>query len=1188
VQLYPELWCQQPKLTPLLNANFLKNMKTKFQYRTNHIQQGLWKLSLCLWMLYFVPFSAQASVMDTLPPRDVFHFKNNVGYIDPSIDQFETAAIELSNSISAIFGVSGLKVYAYAMYPKSHPAGKSLSFSTLWQKELSLIEEEVIALNKPALRSTTNENYYLYIAWQLDASGKIAEARVRCKLPTAPESECGASESLLVLEENISQTFYSTFVSTYSSTLTPGKAGATAIEAINNMVKGMEESSFEALEGPPLPDSCEQVCYPAGSVFITPSRQLIRIEEAICPIFNWGEVSIFPKGCLVNFTTASNVKYTAIIINYTPKEIKSLGPLAKGCRETFWAYVRSDELEQYRDSDRKLTKWGEHKTVALKKNALKLANAEFTNYATTGAGAVTIKGLENGVFVSYTFNVDLPSSMDLEGPYSGGSLIIPPGTSPLCTFCDKNSPGVHYYDKAKKAGMTPEQLLLLCKNARALNELSKKWNIRLDKKVDIDYWVNTMQEYYQTPRGLYENDTPEERLKKIYQFIIYYKENVDFFKHAGEENLKNLSRIYINPDLIKVLTCQDRLDLIKIATSEGFRKLKGSYSFAFHELEDVVLKLLTEVEVDKKCFFEALIADKETFCVLMQGFIDNGVKSYMFGDGNHKIFIELLLKLYFEVLNSYDQAALRALVRTDQIIQVGASPYVNKSSRCSSIYLDAKFNCNGNIVSGTNIISLAETALPTVGAVNEVHATNCNWNSSPFSFSAFDLVMVYNYGGNYPILNSLPKNIPVPAFILPYLAQVNQNENAGEAIQFVSIVIGAISTAGAVAAAIEAATTEAIIIAALEAGATLGDVVSANRAEIVSLFNDEKRGLAFLSKLDNVFMLISVASMRSSFDVNNARTAVNALEEELVAANKLSPIYSRLREAINSLRTALKLVGISSDAEFIIRAKAAFVAVGKSLSESDAKKLVDDFKKLITPRNVLSLPHLNNDFLQIYANASSTVQDFLKRTVADWDDPVSFAKFVEDIKVKPSLLDDMAGNGGMLNAWKALSDRPDWVRLNSNLLSRLADKDAAYLMQVNDLYDPRKFQLPASFRPPGTYQGIQYNEFGFPDLTQHALNRSYYYPSANGNYTTDFRNATDWLKQQPGIESIIELGDPPRGSPLLVKLVNGKYVKYTWHHHEDGRTLMPVISEVHDMLLGKHTGGVATAGRALQGLFSSP
>ena len=1005
-------------------------MKLQALYHICHQRQWLLMLGCCTLMTLFFITRAQASVLDTLPPRDVFSYNNDVGYIDPSIGQFEAAAIELSNSISAIFGVFGLKVYAYAMYPKSHPAGKSLSFNTLWQKELSRIEEEVIALNKPALRSTTTENYYLYIAWQLDAAGKIAEARVRCKLPTAPESECGASESLLELEENISQTFHSAFVSTYNSTLIPGKAGATAMAAIKEMVKGMEESSFEEFEGPPLPDSCEQVCYPAGSVFITPSRQLIRISEAICPFFNFGEIPSFPKGCLVNFTTASGIKYSSILVHYTPKEVKSLGPLAKGCGDTFWAYVKNDETDKYRDSDGKLTNWGDDKTVAHKKDLLEVGR--FKSYTTTGAGAVTIKGLENGVFVTYTFNVDLPSNEDIEGPYSGGSLIIPPGTSPICTFCDKNSPGAHYYDKAKKAGMTPEQFLLLCENARTLNLLSKKWNIKVDKSVDIDYWVDIMQEYYQTPRGLHEGDTPEERLKKIYAFIIYYKENVEYLKKIEEEDIKNLSRIFIDPDLIAILSCADRMELLRILCSEGPKKLKGSHTIAYDKIEDTILRLLRDVAVDKKCFLEALIADKNTFCTLMEGFIDNGVLSFLIGDGNNKRFIELLLNLYFEVLNSYSQSALRALVRTDRVIQVGFSPYVAKASSCAPIHLDADFDCNGNIVSGWNSISLGDSLL--TSAYSEAVVTSCTRETSPFTFGAFDLVMVYNYGGNYPVLNSLPKNIPIPAFILPYLAQVNQNENAGEAIQWVLAAIGAYFTAGTVVAAIEVATAEAYAIAALEAVATLGDFVSLNRRAIIGLFPTSNQGIAFLNKLDNVFIAISVASMKG-FNVAKAREAVDELEEGLRLANRLSPMYNNLRTAVNSLRTALRLAGISLDAEFIIRVKAAFVAVGKTADDVTANNYLENFKRLIGKNNVLSLPHLSDDFLRIYETCSLKVKKFLEDAVSDWDDPVSFSKFVEDIKARPSLLDDMAGNGGMLDAWKALSDLDANVRRNTTVLN---------------------------------------------------------------------------------------------------------------------------------------------------------
>jgi hypothetical protein len=197
---------------------------------------GLGLVSSCLT-------SAHATVLDTLTPREVFHYKNDVGYTDPSIAQFGTAAFELSNAVAELFEVRGLRVFAYAMYPKSHPAGKTMSFSTLWNKHLAGIEGTINVLNRGAtLRSAEPENAYLLVAWQLDATGRIAEARVRCKLPT--DAECIDNEGLLLIEEEINQKFHQTFVLTYNSTLSVGKAGTTSIDEAKNLLRACSEILF--------------------------------------------------------------------------------------------------------------------------------------------------------------------------------------------------------------------------------------------------------------------------------------------------------------------------------------------------------------------------------------------------------------------------------------------------------------------------------------------------------------------------------------------------------------------------------------------------------------------------------------------------------------------------------------------------------------------------------------------------------------------------------------------------------------------------------------------------------------------------------------------------------------------------------------------------------------------------------
>ncbi|CAL2083522.1 protein of unknown function [Tenacibaculum sp. 190524A02b] len=60
-------------------------------------------------------------------------------------------------------------------------------------------------------------------------------------------------------------------------------------------------------------------------------------------------------------------------------------------------------------------------------------------------------------------------------------------------------------------------------------------------------------------------------------------------------------------------------------------------------------------------------------------------------------------------------------------------------------------------------------------------------------------------------------------------------------------------------------------------------------------------------------------------------------------------------------------------------------------------------------------------------------------------------------------------------------------------------------------------------------------------------------------------------------------------------LSNGKVkingIEHTWHHHQDGKTLFPVPSDIHNVRSGTgfaHSGGATIISKGLQGLFDGP
>ena len=167
---------------------------------------------------------------------------------------------------------------------------------------------------------------------------------------------------------------------------------------------------------------------------------------------------------------------------------------------------------------------------------------------------------------------------------------------------------------------------------------------------------------------------------------------------------------------------------------------------------------------------------------------------------------------------------------------------------------------------------------------------------------------------------------------------------------------------------------------------------------------------------------------------------------------------------------------------------------------------------------------------------------------------------------------------------KLLVNSPDWIKNNDAFLAKLVGKSDDYIKKVDDFYSTTmKNQTPAGFNGGNKmYGGVWYNEFGFPDFEKmgQTLGKKYYFKGAKGNYTTDFSEARDWLKKQPGIEAIDDYNGT--GSPLNVK-INGKWQKITWHHHENGNTLIPVFTDIHST--SSHSGGIKTIELGINDLF---
>ena len=76
-----------------------------------------------------------------------------------------------------------------------------------------------------------------------------------------------------------------------------------------------------------------------------------------------------------------------------------------------------------------------------------------------------------------------------------------------------------------------------------------------------------------------------------------------------------------------------------------------------------------------------------------------------------------------------------------------------------------------------------------------------------------------------------------------------------------------------------------------------------------------------------------------------------------------------------------------------------------------------------------------------------------------------------------------------------------------------------------------------------------------------------------GNYTTDMTAVKNALSNKLSYgESIVKSNLNGGWSPFYIQKNNVKSGPYTWHHHQDGKSMYPVIKNIHDKIVGEHTG----------------
>ncbi len=196
-------------------------------------------------------------------------------------------------------------------------------------------------------------------------------------------------------------------------------------------------------------------------------------------------------------------------------------------------------------------------------------------------------------------------------------------------------------------------------------------------------------------------------------------------------------------------------------------------------------------------------------------------------------------------------------------------------------------------------------------------------------------------------------------------------------------------------------------------------------------------------------------------------------------------------------------------------------------------------------------------------------------------------------------------NNKAFDAWKKLSELTGtkaWVSKSKALFTKLQDATDDKIQKVKDYYSGHQSKADVTTYPSTSITGQYYDEFGHPDFTKDVKKikrkngtdgRSAYEPTGGitGNRATDAKNANEWAASQfeaDEFEFTLNSNECRIKDPSSPHANQNGWVTCTWHHHQDGKTMMAVPKEIHGASNASHIGGVQAKNAGIIGFFESP
>ncbi|MCT4616191.1 MAG: HNH endonuclease, partial [Marinifilaceae bacterium] len=271
----------------------------------------------------------------------------------------------------------------------------------------------------------------------------------------------------------------------------------------------------------------------------------------------------------------------------------------------------------------------------------------------------------------------------------------------------------------------------------------------------------------------------------------------------------------------------------------------------------------------------------------------------------------------------------------------------------------------------------------------------------------------------------------------------------------------------------------------------------------------------------------------------------------------------------------------AGDAKVLVHNECAWAGIKQILVNSNNLELFDKFHDAVHALNI-----------------GSSERKLLFTGVADLGN--NAPKFILDFIDSPSKLSKFAKEAGLVEAWLRLSSLGDgskkWIRTNISLLIKISKEPLENQNKIISYYKRYNSNADMVFFPGESKTGQLYDEFGHPDFTNDVPImdggvRAIYKPKRGiKGSNRDLNDANNWA-----LKSVNEGGGGfnasnfrRKGTKCEIKNQDGDWVECTWHHHQDGKTLIPVPSSIHSRSNAAHIGGVQVYREGIVGFFESP